>query len=105
MLAIASIIIHYLGWQARNRCAVTCERWRLTAQFDCRNEMRPMASLDPAAFTSTNPSRGPCSFDVLGLGFKYEGRTVSQFSCRLVSQAPCRGLAHDQRGRLHCSHR
>ena len=59
LLAIASFIIHYFGWQARSRFGSHCPRWGRFAQADCRHEMRPMTFLDPGAFVGTDPTKCP----------------------------------------------
>ena len=57
LLAIASFIIHYFGWQARSRSGDQCPRWGRFAQADCRHEMRPMTFLDPGAFSDIDVPR------------------------------------------------
>jgi hypothetical protein len=56
LLMITSFIIHYLGWQARNRFLCHLPEMATSAQMDGRCEMLPMAFLDPWAFLVTNPS-------------------------------------------------
>ena len=55
LLAIASIIIHYLEWQAGNNFgsfAPYCD-YPLAG---CSREMRPLAFLEPSTFLGTNPT-------------------------------------------------
>jgi len=55
-LAMASFIIHYLGWQAERALQSLVRNGGRIAQVDCRHEMNPMAFLDPGAFVGTKPA-------------------------------------------------
>ena len=55
LLAIASFIIHYLGWQAGIR--VVCPQTATIRSLVCSREMHPLAFLDPSALHRTNRAR------------------------------------------------
>ncbi len=58
-LAIASFIIHYLGWQLpTGLIGITCPRCRLFAQVDFLREMHRTAFVDPEVFLSQLDSPG-----------------------------------------------
>ena len=67
LLAIASFIVHYFGWQARSRFGGHCPRWGRFAQADCRHEMRPMTFLDPGAFIVIDVCERRCQVSMPGI--------------------------------------